>query len=90
MAQVLNPTVLRHRDRLRSMKYSTIEACFSVPMLNLTMPNLPFVIAFVLVALGWSPAWVGLLAALPQMSRETRAIWSTTAGAGGVVALWSR
>lgn len=67
MVPVPNLTVLRHRDRLRSLKYSTIEACFSVPMLNLTMPNLPFVIAFVLVALGWSPAWVGLLAALPQV-----------------------
>lgn len=67
MAAELNPTVLRHRDRLQSLKFSTIEACFSVPMLNLTMPNLPFVIAFVLVALGWSPAWVGLLAALPQI-----------------------
>lgn len=67
MAQTPSPSVLRHRDRLRSMKYSTIEACFSVPMLNLTMPNLPFVIAFVLVALKWSPAGVGLLAALPQI-----------------------
>lgn len=67
MAQAPNLTVLRHRDRLRSLKYSTIEACFSVPMLNLTMPNLPFVIAFVLLALQWSPAWVGLLAALPQV-----------------------
>lgn len=67
MALAPNSAVLRHRDRLRSLKYSTIEACFSVPMLNLTMPNLPFVIAFVLVALGWSPAWVGLLAAMPQV-----------------------
>jgi hypothetical protein len=57
---------LRRRDLLLSLKYSTIEACFSVPMLNLTMPNLPFAIAFVVVALGWNPWAVGLMAALPH------------------------
>jgi len=56
----------RHRDILLSLKYSTIEACFSVPMLNLTMPNLPFAIAFAVAALGWSPWAVGLMAALPH------------------------
>ncbi len=57
---------LRRRDLLLSLKYSTIEACFSVPMLNLTMPNLPFAIAFAVVALGWDPWAIGLMAALPH------------------------
>jgi hypothetical protein len=58
---------LRHRDRLLSMKYSTIEACFSVPMLNLTLPNFPFVVAFVVKALGWQASSVGWMAALPHV-----------------------
>lgn len=58
---------LRHRDRLLSLKYSTIEACFSVPMLNLTLPNMPFVVAFAAKALGWNAAAVGLMAALPHL-----------------------
>ena len=37
---------LRHRELLLSLKASTIEACFSVPMLNLTIPSFPFVITF--------------------------------------------
>jgi MFS family permease len=57
---------MRHRDRLLSLKRSTIEACFSVPMLNLTMPNLPFAIAFAATALGWRPWAIGLMAALPH------------------------
>lgn len=57
---------LRHRELLLTLKYSTIEACFSVPMLNLTMPSFPFVIAFAVAALDWSPAAVGLMAALPH------------------------
>lgn len=58
---------LRHRELLLSLKYATIEACFSVPMLNLTMPSFPFVIAFAVTALGWGPGWVGLMAALPHL-----------------------
>src|ERR1043165_8234725 len=58
---------LRHRDRLMSMKYSTIEACFSVPMLNLTLPNFPFVVAFAVKALGWHAASVGWMASLPHI-----------------------
>jgi len=58
---------LSHRDRLLSMKYSTIEACFSVPMLNLTLPNFPFVVAFAVKALGWQAGSVGWMAALPHL-----------------------
>src|SRR3954454_12240657 len=58
---------LRHRDQLLSLKYSTIEACFSVPMLNLTLPNFPFVVAFAVKALGWRSGAVGLMAALPHV-----------------------
>src|SRR3954452_23506690 len=58
---------LRHRDRLLSLKYSTIEACFSVPMLNLTLPNFPFAVAFAVKALGWQAGAVGLMAALPHL-----------------------
>jgi hypothetical protein len=58
---------LRHRDRLLSLKYSTIEACFSMPMLNLTLPSFPFVVAFAVKALGWQAGAVGLLAALPHL-----------------------
>ncbi|HTL59523.1 MAG TPA: MFS transporter [Candidatus Limnocylindrales bacterium] len=57
----------RHRDRLLSLKYSTIEACFSVPMLNLTLPSFPFVLAFAVKGLGWQSASVGLMAALPHV-----------------------
>lgn len=58
---------LRNRDRLLSMKYSTIEACFSLPMLNLTLPNFPFVVAFAVKALGWEASSVGWMAALPHL-----------------------
>lgn len=58
---------LRHRELLLSLKYSTIEASFSVPMLNLTMPGFPFVIAFAITALGFGPSAVGLMAALPHL-----------------------
>jgi len=57
---------LRNRDRLLSLKFSTVEACFSVPMLNLTMPNFPFVVAFAVKVLGWKASAVGLMAALPH------------------------
>ncbi len=56
---------LRKRELLLSLKYCTIESCFSVPMLNLTLGNFPFVIGFAVQALGWSNAGVGLLAAMP-------------------------
>src|SRR5260221_8072168 len=58
---------LRHRDRLLSLKYSTIEACFSVPMLNLTLPSFPFVLAFAVQGLGWKAGAIGLMAALPHL-----------------------
>src|SRR6266436_1550537 len=61
----MNP--LRHRDQLLSLKYSTIEACFSVPMLNLTLPNFPFVVAFAVKVLGWKAEQIGLIAALPHL-----------------------
>ncbi len=60
-------TRLRHRELLLSLKYSTIEACFSVPMLNLTLPSFSFVIAFAAAALGWRPAAIGFMAALPHL-----------------------
>lgn len=58
---------LTHRQRLLSLKYSTIEACFSVPMLNLTLPSLPFVLAFTVKGLGWSAGAVGAMAALTHL-----------------------
>jgi len=48
-----------------SLKACTIESCFSVPMLNLTLGNFPFIIGFAVQALGWGDAGVGLLAAMP-------------------------
>ena len=62
----LNMQSLRKRDLLLSLKYSTVEACFSVPMLNLTLPNFPFVIVFVKI-LGWKSATIGWIAALPHI-----------------------
>lgn len=56
-------TSLRKRDLLLSLKYGTIEACFSVPMLNLTLTQFPFVVAFAVEALGWKSAAIGWLAA---------------------------
>ena len=58
---------IRHRDRLLSLKYSTIEACFSVPMLNITLPSFPFVLAFAVQGLGWKAGAIGLMAALPHL-----------------------
>ncbi len=57
--------VLRKRELLLSLKYCTIEACFSVPMLTLTLGNMPFLIGFAVKALGWSDRAIGLLAATP-------------------------
>ena len=50
---------LRKRELLLSMKYCTIEGCFSVPMLNLTLGNFPFVIGFAVKGLGWGDAGIG-------------------------------
>ncbi|HEY0552581.1 MAG TPA: MFS transporter [Verrucomicrobiae bacterium] len=57
--------VLRKRELLLSLKYCTIEACFSVPMLTLTLGNMPFLIGFAVKALGWCDRAIGLLAATP-------------------------
>src|SRR5215212_1543488 len=57
--------ILRKRELLLSLKYCTIEACFSVPMLTLTLGNMPFLIGFAVKALGWSDRAIGLLAATP-------------------------
>ena len=45
--------VLRKRELLLSLKYCTIEACFSVPMLNLTLTQFPFILGFAVTAMGW-------------------------------------
>lgn len=60
-------SLLGQRELVLSLKYSTIEACFSVPMLNLTMPNLPFLLAYATASLKW-PSWsIGFIAALPHL-----------------------
>ena len=56
---------LRKRELLLSLKHGTIESCFSVPMLTLTMGNMPFLIGFAVKSLGWSDRAVGMLAAMP-------------------------
>jgi MFS family permease len=53
------------RQLILSLKYSTIEACFSVPMLNLTMPSFPFVVVFAADILHWRTMPIGLMTALP-------------------------
>lgn len=58
---------LRHRELVLTLKYSTIEACFSVPMLNLTMPNLPFLIAYATATLHWRSWAIGVIASLPHL-----------------------
>lgn len=58
-------TPLRKRELLLSLKYATVEACFSVPMLNLTLTQFPFAIGFAIKALNWSATAIGLLAAMP-------------------------
>jgi MFS family permease len=58
---------LGRRQLLLSLKYSTVEACFSVPMLNLTMPNLPFLLAYLTSALKWPASAIGVAAALPHI-----------------------
>ncbi len=57
----------RRRDLLLTLRHCTVEACFSVPALNLTLPNLPFLLAYATSILGW-PAWgIGVIAALPHI-----------------------
>lgn len=58
----MNP--LRRRDLLLSLKYCTIEACFSVPMLNLTLTQFPFILGFAVAGLGWGAGAIGWLAAI--------------------------
>ncbi|MBN2369791.1 MAG: MFS transporter [Vicinamibacteria bacterium] len=58
-------SILRHRQLLLSLKYGTIESCFSVPMLQLTLGHMPFAIGFAVTALGWDAGGVGFLAATP-------------------------
>ena len=58
---------LRRRDLLLSLKYCTIEACFSVPALNLTMPTFAFVLAYATTILKWPPWAIGAVAALPHI-----------------------
>lgn len=48
-----------------SLKYCTIEACFSVPMLHLTTGNLPFLIGFAVKGLHWGNAAVAFLSLTP-------------------------
>jgi MFS family permease len=59
--------LLRKRDLLMSLKYATIEACFSVPMLNLTLTQFPFAVGFAVTALGWRSDSIGWLAAIPHL-----------------------
>ena len=58
---------LRPRELLLSLKYCTIEACFSVPMLNLTLTQFPFVLGFAVAGLGWSAGAIGWLAAIHHL-----------------------
>jgi len=58
---------LRKRDLLLSLKYCTIEACFSVPMLNLTLTQFPFILGFAIAGLGWGSAAIGWLAAIHHL-----------------------
>lgn len=73
MSQESTPTrlagkrLLWNRRLLMSLRNSTVEACFSVPMLNLTMPNLPFLLGYVTWVLNWRAWVIGLIAALPHI-----------------------
>jgi MFS family permease len=60
-------TTLRKRDLLLSLKYGSIEPCFSVPMLNLTLTQFPFAVGFAVTALGWRSGAIGWLAAIPHL-----------------------
>jgi hypothetical protein len=59
---------LRSRKLLLSLKNGTIESCFSVPMLQLTLGHMPFAIGFAVTALGWDGWRVGGLAATPFLA----------------------
>lgn len=59
--------LLRKRELLLSLKYCTIEACFSVPMLNLTLTQFPFILGFAVMGLGWSASALGWLAAIHHL-----------------------
>jgi hypothetical protein len=59
--------LLRKRDLLLSLKYCTIESCFSVPMLNLTLTQFPFILGFAVAGLGWGSAAIGWLAAIHHL-----------------------
>lgn len=58
---------LRRRELVLSLRNSTVEACFSVPMLNLTMPTFPFLLAYATSVLQWRSWAIGLIAALPHI-----------------------
>lgn len=69
-ARAVSPRAMqapRKRDLLVSLKYGTIESCFSVPMLNLTLTQFPFVVAFAVEGLGWRSGAIGWLAALHHL-----------------------
>src|SRR6185312_1024922 len=68
---------LPRRKLVLSLKYSTIEACFSVPMLNLTMPSFPFVIAFAAQVLHWQTFVIGVMTALPYLCNCIQPLLST-------------
>jgi MFS family permease len=59
--------LLRKRDLLLSLKNCTIESCFSVPMLNLTLTQFPFILGFAVAGLGWGSAAIGWLAAIHHL-----------------------
>ncbi len=62
-----SPLPSRKRDLLLSLKNGTVESCFSVPMLNLTLTQFPFVIAFAVEGLGWRAGAIGWLAAIHHL-----------------------
>ncbi len=59
--------LLRKRDLLLSLKNCTIESCFSVPMLNLTLTQFPFILGFAVAGLGWRSNAIGWLAAIHHL-----------------------
>ena len=74
---------LRKRELFLSLKYCTIEACFSVPMLALTLGNAPFLGAYASKVLGlgelarvFTPGGLGRLAdaSWRTLRRQTSAV----------------